>query len=275
MGESENGFHAIWRCRASIKFWKKTIFWKHIKQIKDEDSCLVLNNLRNVLKRDDFELFAIISWQIWYIRNKTIRGEVEPKPEALVEWCYNFWGKSVVQNGKKDGGKLDRTRVKWEPPPPGSVKINVDAGCLEEGRSWISAAVVRDDRGSFVGGQVSCQNQPLSALGAELVAVREGLCLGWQMGLKSFSVESDCSSAVSLSNRPLVFCNELEGVITDIKNLVEKSGCKEISFVGREANCLAHGLAKTTSWKGVTACSVGCVPSELFSVYKAELICSL
>ena len=107
--------------------------------------------------------------------------------------------------------------------------------------------------------------QPCSSLAAELMAIREGLRQGLRQGWRRLLIESNCSSAISLVNRSEFFCNEMKGLIREIKLLQRELGCCEVRFIGREANSLAHGLAKITASRVVDAGYLGDLPVELLS----------
>ena len=82
-GAVEDGHHAIWSCPESKKYWKKTVFWEKLKKINERDPCLFINELRGSISQRDFDLFAIMSWNIWNCRNRSVRGEREPEPNVF------------------------------------------------------------------------------------------------------------------------------------------------------------------------------------------------
>ncbi|XP_062118476.1 uncharacterized protein LOC133832109 [Humulus lupulus] len=248
----EDVFHAIWWCTASSKFWKQTKFWKLIKSCPEKDPLIFLNVLRSNCTQEDFEFFCVLSWQLWNIRNKMIRDYIET-------------------HGHSSGSSARRAVQRWNPPSPGSVKINVDAGFSAEKGAWSAATVARDHLGSCVGVRSCVWERSFSPLVAELTAINEGLRLGLEMGFRDFFVESDCLQAVNLVNRAEVDCNDMEGLIRSCKLGISAIECKGDGFACRSANRLAHFLAKFTLLNGDSAGWNGGLPSAACSALMADL----
>ena len=202
--------------------------------------------MRNTLSKSDFELFAVVSWNIWFNRNRAIRGEQEPDPGAFFKWCFNFWESFAKARVGSGGVSTGKAPIIWAPPSEGTFKINVDAGEVSGDDSWRVAAVVRNWAGEVVRWSVRHVQQPLSPLAEELLAVKEGVRLGCGLNLQQFCVESDCASAVSLLKNQTQGCSDMDGVIRDIMLASENGGCKSFCYVNRKANSLAHNLAKRT-----------------------------
>ena len=57
-------------------------------------------------------------------------------------------------------------------------------------------------------------------------------------------ISADCEIAVNLLKESAIHCCDIEGIVCDIKILAAASGCHGFNFVKRDANCLAHNLAK-------------------------------
>lgn len=232
----EDGYHDIWKCAKSKQYWKQTSFWEKIKTIQQRDPCLFINEVRRSLNKRDFDLFDIISWNIWFIRNKAIRGNTEPDPREFIRWCCDFLENSIREPSVSVSDKISSPIPKWSPPPVGLLKINVDACEDRAGGGWKMAAVARCWNGEVVRWGVRRSSHPLSPLAAELLAIKKGILLGRSLDLGSFCVESDCASALALINLSAPGCSDLDGVIGDIKSGVASSCCIRISFVRREAN---------------------------------------
>lgn len=209
----------------------------------------------------DFALFAIISWNIWYCRNKAIRGEREPEPSGFISWCFDYWSRYFYENGQVKNYLAPKHKTMWEPPPPRTVKINVDAGEQRDAQEgsfcWNTAAVARDSMGTVLRWCTRMVHQPISPLAAELIAIKEGVKMGRFWGLENFWVESDCEADVSLINGATIPCCDVEGIIIDIKQLLSVSGCNGVRTVKRDGNSLAHSLAKGSFVNGSNCVSSG------------------
>lgn len=82
---------------------------------------------------------------------------------------------------EKTGRKADKSSVRkeagWIPPPAGLVKINVDAAISKNTNKASAAAVVRDERGLFMGASALIIEGCVDPEVMEAVACREGLAL--------------------------------------------------------------------------------------------------
>ncbi|KAK1370542.1 hypothetical protein POM88_036634 [Heracleum sosnowskyi] len=101
--------------------------------------------LKEELPSDSFDLFVVVSWQVWMSRNNILHGKAIPKDENIVEWCHDFLAEYKIAMSNKVGIS-PRPRTKWIPPAPGYCKINVDGTKKGIG----IGAVVRDDGGNLI-----------------------------------------------------------------------------------------------------------------------------
>jgi hypothetical protein len=86
----------------------------------------------------------------------------------------------------------------WKKSREDFVKLNVDAGFNIDSGTGSTGAILRDDRGHFLG--ASCGNLPFvsDAATAEVSALREGLLLAGQIGCNRLEVNSDCMEVVEI-----------------------------------------------------------------------------
>ena len=272
----EDAYNTIWECKESRFFWKHTKYWETIKSNKERDPLLFLNQIKSCYNRDELELFSVISWHLWSIRNKSLLGEKKPSPADLLEWCHKYWDHFSKEKPSNSEAKAVNRRVKWDPPPPGLFKINTDAGQGSAGDCWNLAAVARDGTGMCVGVRSARIHRPVSPLAAELLAIKEGLLLGAELvagrqSEPSFWVESDCLQAVSEVSRPEVACSDREATVLSLKVLMADLSCKGVKFVPREANRLAHSVAKSTLSLGGSVDRSGNFPIEAWPVLMADM----
>lgn len=69
-----------------------------------------------------------------------------------------------------------RLKAKWQPPPHGWVKANIDAAIDDIG--WIRVGVVLRDEGGIIIAVLMARLRRLSnAFVGEVLAIKEGLCL--------------------------------------------------------------------------------------------------
>ncbi|XP_062080600.1 uncharacterized protein LOC133785369 [Humulus lupulus] len=269
-GGSEDVAHALWRCKESTKIWKASFFWQKIKSC-EIDPGLFIMHMNSVLNKREFELFVIISWQIWFLRNRARLGERGPKPSDVVEWCSSFWVNFGAVNGKSRKLSVKRENNKWKPPDMEWLKVNVDVGVQKEDGSWKLAAVARNWRGQVQGVRLKVLRSRVEPMVAELWAILEGMKLGGDLIGACFGVESDCFGAVGAICKPSPGIFDWDGVLDSISSLAHVSNFRGVSFVCREANRLAHCLAKSSQVLGSSAVWNEALPLDASAVAIAEM----
>jgi hypothetical protein len=99
---------------------------------------------------------------------------------------------------------IDRSSLKaptkWQPPPPGATKINVDAAfCHDTGEAAVGVEV-RDHLGAIVMAASKVIDICKDIEEAEACAIREGLKLAMEYDWSLSLMESDCATAVNIVN---------------------------------------------------------------------------
>ncbi|KAM0825931.1 hypothetical protein ACQ4PT_069231 [Festuca glaucescens] len=91
--------------------------------------------------------------------------------------------------------------IRWQPPPMGAIKVNVDASyCHVSGEAAVGA-VVRNHQDQIVLASRKVIEKCQDPEEAEACAILEGLMLAIDNNLEPNSVESDCANAVSNVHR--------------------------------------------------------------------------
>ena len=151
---------------------------------------------------------AFTCWFIWKARCQFVFNQVCVNPSNVVFAISNdvgcfFAACSIVSSAAvvrpvSTGSPVPSPR--WCPPPPPSVKINVEASWHKDSKSGFVGVVVRDAEATFL----AAVRYPLlapSALATEALALLRGCDLGASMGFSDVILESDSHEAVTcLSN---------------------------------------------------------------------------
>uniref|UniRef100_A0A803NS19 BP28 C-terminal domain-containing protein n=1 Tax=Cannabis sativa TaxID=3483 RepID=A0A803NS19_CANSA len=104
------------------------------------------SRLAKVWSKDSFDLFLVIGWHLWNVRNTVVHGGYGPRAGNLLDWCAKFLSEFQQANGivpEKDKGN----RVRWTPPVVGVITINVDACHRMEDKSSTTGIVIRGNDG--------------------------------------------------------------------------------------------------------------------------------
>ena len=78
----------------------------------------------------------------------------------------------------------------------------------------------------------------------ELMGLKVGLEMAWELGFRRVSCESNSQVAISLANEPLNPFHLYVGTVAKIKQMLASNWEVSIRHVYREANMSVDGLAK-------------------------------
>ncbi|XP_074362740.1 uncharacterized protein LOC141703020 [Apium graveolens] len=104
--------------------------------------------------------------------------------------------------------------------------------------------VIRNHLGSFVEGRTVVLSQAADALEAEVLGIREALSWVKSMDGRKVTVESDSLVAVNAINGQNKFLLEVGHIIDHCRLLLQSLSGVSVKFVRKQANEVAHGLAK-------------------------------
>ncbi|XP_073019474.1 uncharacterized protein [Primulina eburnea] len=203
--------------------------------------------MREKLSKPEFEKFAIQTWAIWKERQNLIHDDSRPRMAGDVSWSLSLlteFQKAKAIDQHSVSGHSTRDDRRWMAPDAGTFKLNVDACVNDISSQYSIAGVLRDCQGRLLlafGKQIS---QPLSVAHGELLAIREGVKLVYEMNFRDFLVVSDSVLAVQAVNAVQDDLGYVGACASDIKILVQAPFISGIIYEPRLSNIVAHNLAK-------------------------------
>ena len=142
-------------------------------------------------------LFPQAIWAIWLQRNKALfqTGRVVEGTSSLcLKKGLEYF--AIVPNEPNKPGRV-QIQVKWNKPPIGWVKRNIDGTMYGNPVKVGGGGILRSSSGDWIGGFVRKMGSTLSTV-AELWALKDGLTMAKQMGLKIFVLRWTLSLLFSL-----------------------------------------------------------------------------
>ncbi|KAM6553203.1 hypothetical protein CsatB_013965 [Cannabis sativa] len=295
--EAETPEHALVFCSSLRPLWSKLQLWKVIGRGSVASLAELLVYLFEVLDTNQFSLLAMVWWWVWYDRNSVLFGKKQSRLDVIdvlaKEALEEFQGGGAscadrvlgaASNGavglNVGGGGVGQRRLgrggvrpgggRWCSPGVGDFVLNVDAA-VTPGRGFAGfGGVIRGDGG------VVWASWAVGAVGdfqvavAELLALRVGLLWASRLGFSVVRVESDSSVVCSWVNSPdniLMF----KPIVEEIISLLAAAGGGSCCAISRDANGVAHALAKSvTSSVGVNVWTDAC-PRFLSAPVTADL----
>jgi ribonuclease HI len=130
----------------------------------------------------------------------------------------------------------------------GWIKINVDAAFFQD-RGTSLACCARNNNGAFICAQSRRFNTLLTVLEGEALALLEAVNLAVRNGWNCVVFESDSQTLVHsvVTNNDGI--SEFCAIVSSIKDKLSMLSNFEVKFVRRQANMVAHSLARAgISW---------------------------
>jgi hypothetical protein len=147
-----------------------------------------LFTMMETLSREAFVEMAVTLWAIWFARRRLIHDGEHQSPLSTYSFVRRFIEDlatlpvpvKVARSGVAKAGS-----PKWLPPPPGYIKINVDAATSKTGGGGVVPAVCRCGNGDFMGASALTISDIGSAATLEALACREALALAQDLNVQS------------------------------------------------------------------------------------------
>ena len=135
--------------------------------------------MMDALSQEQMEWFCASLWALWSERNKLLWLGTSFNPSFLFVWVGQYVSEfQLARFPVKDTQKQKRHLAKWEYPPRGRLKMNIDGAYCSEKVCGGIVVIVRDEKG--LGDQAVAKRfeHAHSVLHMELEACKTSLQLG-------------------------------------------------------------------------------------------------
>ncbi|PNT71871.1 hypothetical protein BRADI_2g36635v3 [Brachypodium distachyon] len=185
----DNWRHALIDCTMAKCVWAllDEELTEHVIQNSFTDAKPWLFLLMESMPAAEFAIILTTLWAVWWARRKAIHEEKIPKP--LVYFCFYSAFPGGLLEQKRLAGRA-RGIHRWIPPPPGLIKINVDAGISRSGAGGAIVAVCRDEAGLFLGASAVTVPGLTDPTVLEAMAYDEAVSLAADLNLTKVCVAS-------------------------------------------------------------------------------------
>ncbi|CAN6318053.1 unnamed protein product [Urochloa humidicola] len=249
-GGQDSWKHSLIECHPARCVWALQCdeIIDFISSTQQQDARGWLHEATNSLSHDELVTVTVTLWAIWYAKRKIIHENVYQSPlstHCFVERFLADLGASKSTRIARQPFQAKQTR--WIPPPPGFVKINVDAALAKNSTKVSMAAIARNEAGNFMGASALVVEGISDPEMAEAMACREGMALASDLVLQKFKLATDCLNIIR--NLHGTAMGAYGHVVREIK--ARAADFNDVNFVheGREANADAHRLAKWSLYK--------------------------
>ena len=175
-------------------------------------------------------------------------------PECLLRLCL------LKRSEWLEEGQVDRSRSSavggvrtvlvgvWEPAVGERIKVNIDAACFNELNITSIGGVLRKAARHVVGALTRCLPYFVEANLAEALCLIEVLSWIEDLGINGTVIEMDSLVSVGAVNRPEEDQSYFGVLISDCHALLSSLDAVSVTYIPRNANVLAHKLARAASY---------------------------
>jgi ribonuclease HI len=197
-------------------------------------------------------LFATLVWVLWNNRNNSIWNNTKEQGRSLGYKAKHLWEEwysvQQVQSGQHAPVQQQHP-LRWQKPPYGWYKCNIDAAFHSEQQRTSTGWILRDHHGTFIRAGTTWVEGTCSVIEGEAMALLAALRELQQQGLQQVIIESDSQSLVNVIPHIHVANSDLSALVCEIKNVMLLQPNLMVRFVKRQANIVAHSLARAAcSW---------------------------
>ena len=177
----------------------------------------------------------------------------------LPQQIWNFamgYLKDVQRNRRSQPLHWTVESRKWEAPPRGAFKINVDGATSEQGRNFGVGVVIRDSKGKVNAAWSKYLASLFSVMEVEFLAFESGILLAKELKISNIIIESNALTAIQSVEKGEIggyLGHLVYGIIHSLMDFNSWS----LSHVKWNYNRVAHKLAQearrreeSTVWKG-------------------------
>lgn len=197
--EWETIFHALRSCRDSKQLWKALDWWPLIKDGFIEDMVDFLAQIQNSIDSSAFEVFVMIVWSLLNHRNAGIHSNTLRSIADRINLTLQFLEDFRASSSSKpcDSAVAISSPSRWPPPKPETTAINTDAAFSNGGNCGFGG-VFHTSTGYVQCSFFSQGSGDLSPLNAEALAIKHGLRVATDLGMKFIEVQTNCLTIPTL-----------------------------------------------------------------------------
>ncbi|XP_042973040.1 uncharacterized protein LOC122304840 [Carya illinoinensis] len=200
--------------------------------------------INSCLEEDGVGLVACTMRRIWLRRNSFIFEKKFESPKVLIHAAKQNLEEFRTVNNPSKPDQVDRRLIRWKEPDAMVCKVNWDAALDVKNKQVGIGIIVRDSEGEILAYLCSKLSIVVKAVVVEAYALRRAMFSYLELGLQKVMLEGDSQVVVKDTNDNVDIWADYVVIIEDTRRLMKNNMSWSVNFIHREANNLAHSLAK-------------------------------
>ncbi|XP_042972957.1 uncharacterized protein LOC122304758 [Carya illinoinensis] len=210
--------HALLICPTNQIVWQK-----YFPLFKVFNSSLTfLQTVRRIQMQgseEDFTLFFVLCWSLWYRRNQMQMEQTIIQPVQAAEHAISIYKAFKDVQGTTSRQQLQQLS-KWQAPPDGFLKVNVDGAIFVDQRRAGIGVVLWDTNGVVLMAASKTEMEVDEAATIEAIAVLRGIQLCLPLGIPKLIIETYCPNVVQELQSSKALYASAGNLFADIKHLL-------------------------------------------------------
>lgn len=129
--------------------WREVGLWDLLKVLLATEVQDVILGVFWRLPKQEFDVFCVFCWCVWWERNKVVYGGLTCDPKTVFSFVESFLLEyhHALLVDRLQPSPIATALCRWLPPPLGCIKMNLDASVILGGNYLGIGVVYRDHYG--------------------------------------------------------------------------------------------------------------------------------
>ncbi|XP_042958180.1 uncharacterized protein LOC122293763 [Carya illinoinensis] len=241
--EEESTIHALWGCPAASDVWAENDSPVHKWASSVGDFMKLWKQLNHYLE-EKVGLVAYTLRRIWLRRNTVIFEKKFECPKALTSAAQQNFAEFREANTDPMSTQSNRIMARWKKPDALASKSNWDAAIDVTNKRVGIGIIIRDSEGEIFACLCLRVNNLLKPVCVEACALRRAMFFCLELGCSNAVFEGDSLVVVNAANSEGEVGTDYSVIIEDTRKMLNNNVRWSVKFTHREANNVAHILAK-------------------------------
>ena len=242
--EVEDEKHILFTCHFAREVWHELGMQQLVTVMQEDTIITVFKRVFRTGTREQCVMLGLFCWSMWFRRNKWVWDKATMSVfgvKAMALNMLNDWRKAMEKASRES--QMQQVARNWQKPPPGWVKINMDAACKQGDDCVKLGCVARDENGNFLRGRSNVLQRIAQPREAEGLSLKEAISWTSTWRTEKCIFETDSKLLVDAVNG-IRGRSYFDLIAEDCHELMKHFDEVLLVFVPRSANRVAHLLAK-------------------------------